>query len=140
MNSSATMSSRLDKACLGYAECCLAQKSLQHNIKSHGPCPALQMLEYDPDKRITAQEALRHNFFSSDSGLLSLGYGSAPGYADDVTQVALEDILHSASHAEPAEAAVLPRASGKPGSSQVQGIPALQPLKTPNASRQYVHH
>ena len=74
----------------------------------------MQMLEYDPDKRITAQQALTHEFFRGEP---------APGSLSNGSEWDAEPLVHvekepSASHAEPAEAAVLPKA-GKPGSSQV---------------------
>lgn len=79
----------------------------------------MQLLQFDPDRRITAHEALKHEFFRSKAAGASLGNGRDPS-ADFVTpSVELANEKEpSASHAEPAEAAVLPK-TGKPGSSQV---------------------
>ncbi len=79
----------------------------------------LQLLEFDPDRRITAQEALEHEFFQREAAGACLGNGCPPS-ADYVTpSVELADEKEpSASNAEPADAAVLPE-TGKPGSSQV---------------------
>ncbi len=74
----------------------------------------MQMLEYDPDKRITAQQALTHEFFRGEPAPGSLSNGSEW----DIDPPVHAEKEPSASHAEPAEAAVLPKA-GKPGSSQV---------------------
>jgi hypothetical protein len=79
----------------------------------------LQLLEFDPDRRITANAALEHEFFRREAAGASLGNRRNPS-ADFVTpSVELANEKEpSASHAEPAEAAVLPK-TGKPGSSQV---------------------
>ena len=74
----------------------------------------MQMLEYDPDKRITAQQALLHDFFRGEPAPGNLSNGSDR----DMEVLVRVEKEPSASNAEPAEAAVLPK-PGKPGSSQV---------------------
>ena len=73
------------------------------------------MLEYDPEERITAREALKHDFFRTDGAVVSC--------LENGSDLALDEIIvsekePSVSQAQPAEAAVLPK-SAKPGSSQV---------------------
>lgn len=76
------------------------------------------MLEYDPDKRITAREALRHDFFRVEPALPAVDLRAS--VSDELTEHAPEK-EPSISHAEPANAAVVGLCtSGKPGSSQVQ--------------------
>ena len=91
------------------------------------------MLEYDPDKRVTAQQALTHEFFRSEPVPASLSNGSEWD-ADALVRVEKEP---SASHAEPAEAAVLPKA-GKPGSSQVRANSGSN-ISVPTTQQSYVH-
>ena len=83
----------------------------------------MQMLEYDPDKRITAREALRHEFFRVEPALPATDLrASVP---DELAEPAPEK-EPSISHAEPANAAVVGLCtSGKPGSSQVQSHASL---------------
>ena len=103
----------------------------------------MQMLEYDPDKRITARQALTHEFFRGEPAqAASLSNGS--GRVEELAVHAEKE--PSASHAGPAEAAVLPK-TGKPGSSQVLRslkclLPVLQtrrslaiPIKLPDTPR-----
>ena len=73
------------------------------------------MLEYDPEERITAREALKHDFFRTD--------GAVVGCLENGSDLVLDEFIvsekePSVSQAQPAEAAVLPK-SAKPGSSQV---------------------
>ena len=76
------------------------------------------MLEYDPDKRITAREALRHKFFRVEPALPAVDLRAS---ASDELAAPAPEKEPSISHAEPANAAVVGlRTSGKPGSSQVQ--------------------
>ena len=83
----------------------------------------LQMLEYDPDKRITAREALRHEFFRVQPALSPVDLRTS--VSDELTEHAPEK-EPSISHAEPANAAVVGLCtSGKPGSSQVQSHASL---------------
>ena len=83
----------------------------------------LQMLEYDPDKRITAREALRHEFFRVEPALPAVDLRAS--VSDELTEHAPEK-EPSISHAEPANAAVVGLCtSGKPGSSQVQSHASL---------------
>ena len=83
----------------------------------------MQMLEYDPDKRITAREALRHEFFRVEPALPAVDLRAS--VSDELTEHAPEK-EPSISHAEPANAAVVGLCtSGKPGSSQVQGHASL---------------
>lgn len=93
----------------------------------------LQMLEYDPDKRITAQQALMHDFFRGEPAPGSLSNGSDR----DMQLLLRAEKEPSASHAEPAEAAVLPK-PGKPGSSQVTPIHLHHRSDTSMHTTQYI--
>ncbi|CAK0785347.1 hypothetical protein CVIRNUC_008554 [Coccomyxa viridis] len=92
-----------------------SDKSLRHYLDALVDL-LKRMLEYDPDKRITAREALRHDFFRVEPALPAVDLRAS--VSDELTEHAPEK-EPSISHAEPANAAVVGLCtSGKPGSSQ----------------------